>query len=796
MKDGNAILFNDNWKFLLGDPKNAQREQYPDRTWKRVDLPHDWVISQPFKRGKPGAYTGQNMQGFFAWEDICWYRKEFTLPDLNEKEIYIYFGGAYRNSTVYINGKEAGGRAYGYSSFELNITAFAREGRNLIAVRLDNNREAPDRWYSGSGLVRNVFLKIVPKTHIKTWGVYVKPKFASNGKSAEVTVETSVTNRGAAVTAGTVCVKLIASDGSIAGENTAPFKIAANAETTVSQKTRVNNPALWSAEKPVLYRALVSLETGGKAGKPVEIPFGIRTVTIAARRGMSVNGQPVKLKGVCLHHDCGVTGAAYYDDVWRRRLLVLKSTGCNAIRTSHNPHAEEFLDLCDELGFYVIDECFDKWKSGYYAAHFDTDAQRDLEEFILRDRNHPSVIMWSIGNEVENQGADSMLEIQRKLAGIVRSLDGRPITCALEPHVHPKTLIGAPPEKLALLTKKIAQDVDVLGVNYQESLYRDYTAVIDKPIVGTECYEYYTGTALNYEDIIYKNPWQFVLENDNVIGQFIWAGIDYLGECPWPAKGWAGSILDICGFMKPNAWFRKSIWSDEPMVYLAFYDQAVKPNYARGRWSFPPAASHLNFDHFFRRTVTAAVYTNCDEAELWINGKKMGRRSPAAFADGVIEWTFEYAPGEVKVIGYRDGKEACSHTLKTAGPAKKILLSSDRVNLAPATSAGNGRSGADGSGGATGGGDIAHVEISIADKNGILCPNEETLVEFALTGDGEILGACSPDLNADLGFTLPKVVTSGGRALLMLKAGGSPGMLELRAYSGLLEPASLRFRVK
>jgi len=769
------FLFNSGWKFLLSDPKNAQREDFPDYTWKRVDLPHDWVIGQPFKRGDPDGYTHQNMQGFFAWEGIAWYRKEFTLEDFAGKEVYIYFGGACRNSTVYINGKEAGGRAYGYSGFELNITGLVKEGGNVIAVRLDNGCEAPDRWYSGSGLYRNVYLKITPLTHIKTWGVCVKSKITDNKKQAEVEVETTIVDS-RKQSVDTVCVRLIGPDDASVAESSVPFDFAGKAELSVKSTMLVRNPMLWSAEEPNLYRAFVFLKAGGRTEKPVEVPFGIRTIGIAYKKGMSVNGKPVKLKGVCLHHDCGITGSAYYDSAWRRRLLALKRIGCNAIRTSHNPPAEEFLDLCDELGFYVIDECFDKWKSGYYAAHFDTDAQRDLEDFIVRDRNHPSVIMWSVGNEVENQGEESMLKFQHKLVSIVHSLDDRPVTCALQPHVHPKNLIGAPAEELVKLTKKLAKDVDVLGLNYHEPLFQDYTAAIDKPIVSTECYEYYSSTASNYEDITGKNPWRFVLENDNVIGQFVWAGIDYLGESAWPAKGWAGSVLDICGFMKPNAWFRKSIWSDEPTVYLAFYDQSINNNYVRGRWSFPPVSSHLNHDHFYRRTVTAAIYTNCDEVELQINGKVMGRRKPGDFHNGIIEWTFEYVSGEITTTGFRGGKEVCSYTVKTAGEPKKILLVPDKTSLAP--------------------GDIAHVEISITDNNGILCPNEELLVEFALTGDGKILGACSPDLNADLGFTLPKTVTSGGRALLMLRAGGNPGALELQGYSGDLKPASLKFNVK
>ena len=776
MKDRSMQLFNNNWKFLLGDPKNAGKIQYPDETWKNVDLPHDWVISQPYKQGKPGTFTRQTMQGFFAWEGVCWYRKEFVLGDLTGKEVYIYFGGAYRNSAVYINGQPAGCRAYGYSSFELNITQLVNNGKNSIAVRLDNGCEMPDRWYSGSGLFRNVWLKIVPAVHIKTWGVHIKPRVKKE-TGAEIEINTTIINSGKKA-AGKIRMQIAAPDGNIAAESSQPFIIAGKTELCATQKMRMAEPALWSAEEPNLYRALVNLElegVPGASGHSVEVPFGIRTVKIEYRRGMSVNGKPVKLKGVCLHHDCGITGSAYYDEAWRRRLLTLKSLGCNAIRTSHNPPSEEFLDLCDELGFYVIDECFDKWKSGYYAAHFDMDAQADIEDFILRDRNHPSVFMWSIGNEVENQGDESMLKIQKKLVAIVKSLDNRPVTCALQPHVHPRSLIGASPATLVKVTKKLAADVDVLGLNYHEPLYRDYSAGIDKPIIGTECYEYYSSTAGNYEEITDKNPWQFVLENDNVIGQFIWAGIDYLGESSWPAKGWAGAIIDICGFYKPNAWFRRSIWSDEPMVYLAFYDQSIKPDYTRGRWSFPPMASHLNFDHFNHRTVTAVIFTNCDEVELSINNKIVGRRKPGDYSNGIIEWTFEYASGAVNVLGYIQKKQVCAYGLKTAGAAKKISLLPDKNSLAP--------------------GGIAHIEVNITDKDGIVCPAEEALVEFALIGDGVILGACSPNLNASLGFTLPKVITSGGKALVMIKAGRSAGTLELQAYSTHLNPSIVRFTI-
>jgi beta-galactosidase len=775
MKDSYAELFNSGWKFIVGDPRDAHLETLSDSSWKPVDLPHDWVISRPFKRGGEKGWDEQNMQGFFAWEGVAWYRKEFSLPDVNGKKVLVYFGGAYRNSTVYINGKKAGGRAYGYSSFELNISELVKEGRNLIAVRLDNSCEPPDRWYSGSGLYRNVYLKILPQAHIKTWGVQIKTLLA-DAKQADIAVETSIENSG---TSGVgVYAKILNSDGVAVSEVSTPFALTGNA-ISVRQRMRIQNPALWSAGNPSLYNVVINLEVDGKMEKPIEVPFGIRKIKFVNHEGMLVNEDPVKLKGVCLHHDCGITGSAHYDDVWRRRLINLKNIGCNAIRTSHNPPTEEFLDLCDELGFYVIDECFDKWKSGYYAAHFKTDAERDLTDMVMRDRNHPSVIMWSIGNEVEDQGSLSMLKIQKKLADIVHALDSRPVTCALAPHVNPTNLTAG---ELAKIIKKPAQDIDVLGLNYQEPLYQDYGAEIDKLIVGTESYEYYSGTAENYEDTTTKNPWQFVQENNNVIGQFIWAGIDYLGESSWPAKGWTGAVLDMCGGMKPNAYFRKSIWTDEPMIYIGFYDQASKPNYVRGRWSFPPVASHLNFDHFERRTVTAVIYTNCEEAELWINGKKRGRRKTKDFVNGIIEWNFEYETGEIKVVGYRKGKSICSHVLKTAGEPQQILLAPDKTRLNRAADDACS--------------EIAHVEVSICDKNKVLCPHEESLVEFALRGDGELIGACSADVNGNLGFTLPKTFTSGGKALVLIKAGAGPGTLELTAYCDKLKPATLKFKVR
>jgi beta-galactosidase len=281
---------------------------------------------------------------------------------------------------------------------------------------------------------------------------------------------------------------------------------------------------------------------------------------------------------------------------------------------------------------------------------------------------------------------------------------------------------------------------------------------------------------MNYEDIIRKNPWQYVLEDDNVLGQFIWAGIDYLGECNWPAKGWAGATLDISGFYKDQTWLRKSYWSSEPAVHLCIYDNKRPNNFARGRWYFPYTASHLSLGHLGRRVVNAAVYTNCDEAELWINGKKIGRRKPADFENNIIEWTFEYMPGEVKVIGYKDGKEAAVHEIKTAGPPATICLKADKATLKT--------------------GDLAHIELSITDETGISCPVEDMLMSFSLEGDAEIMGASSPNLNNALGFDLPRVHTSNGKALIIIKAGAGAGELCFSAFGKNLKTGTLRFSVE
>jgi beta-galactosidase len=780
VKDEYAQLINRDWKFLSGDPKDAEKEDYCDRTWKRVDLPHDWVIHQPFDKGEGTGWTSEAMQGYFARKNTGWYRKEFILPDTSDKEVFLYFGCAYRNATVYVNGKKAGFHAYGYTSFELCVTSLVKPGNNLLAIRLDHGSSVPDRWYSGAGLFRDIYLRVTPKLHFTTWGLGVKAAIQSEGEAEGIAiVKVSAEIANTAIEGGDSFLRLAMKDpkGRDVTSAEIPFKFSPNSKTLVEHSFQIKNHLLWSDRNPELYRINASI--GRENAGAREATFGIRTIKMIAKKGLFVNGKNVKLKGVCLHQDCGILGAAFYREAWRRRLIILKGLGCNAIRTSHNPPAEEFLDLCDELGFYVIDECFDKWKSLSYGEIFEANWRQDLTDFIMRDRNHPSVFCWSVGNEVEKQGMPDMIETGKMLCDFVRALDDRPVTLALSPHVTeltPRDLVGAPPEKHVEITSRIAEFVDVLGLNYHEPWYPYYTTAIDKPIIGTECYEYYSGTLHSYEDYDRKNPWRYVLEDDNVLGQFIWTGIDYLGEAGWPSKGWTGSSLDICGFYKDQAWLRKSYWSEEPVAHICFYDNTLPNNYARGRWNFPYTASHLNLDSLHRRVVNAAVYTNCEEVELWINGKKVGRRKLEDFQNNIIDWPFDYAPGELKLIGFRNGKEVVVQEIKTAGPPDVIGLKADKHALEP--------------------GSLAHIEINITDEAGIPNPAENLLIGFSLEGDGEIMGASSPSLNNCLGFDLPRVYTSLGRALAIIKAGDSAGELVFSAYGEGLKTGTLKFTVR
>ncbi|MBP8303450.1 MAG: glycoside hydrolase family 2 protein [Phycisphaerae bacterium] len=589
------------WRFSRGDFATAAVPAFDDSTWGNVNVPHDWSIEGPFG---PEHGSGNG----FAPGGIAWYRRHFTL-DTADKDclVAIEFDGVYDHAQVWFNGHCVGGRPYGYSSFECDLTPLARfgDGENVLAVRVDHSRFADSRWYTGSGIYRHVRLRITDRLHVAQWGTFVTtPEVKAD--SALVRVETAVENETGQARAFSLELEVLGPDGRTAGTATQAGKADGGAEAQVVSQITLPKPQLWSPDTPALYVLKTRLKVDSQVVDETSTQFGIRTIRFDPDKGFFLNGQALKLKGVCIHHDAGCVGAAVPDQVLERRLRILKELGTNAIRTSHNPPAPELLDLCDRMGLLVKDEAFDeftpaknKWVTGRnvslpsrfgYAESFEEWSVRDMQDLVRRDRNHPCVILWSIGNEIDyandpfshpvlgneyrpqNPPAQDLVRHARPLIEAVKRLDPtRPVTAALA-HVPMSDAVG------------LGEMLDVVGYNYQEGRYAaDHQKYAKRVLFGSE----------NGHE--YRN-WTVVRDNDYVAGQFLWTGIDYLGEANrWPNRGSSAGILDLCGFKKPNAWFRQSLWSDRPMVYLCVYSGGGRGRYPgmRGQesWNWTAGAT-------------------------------------------------------------------------------------------------------------------------------------------------------------------------------------------------------------
>jgi beta-galactosidase len=776
------IPFDAGWRFSLIDTGGAAMPAYDDSSWRVVDLPHDWSAEGPFT----AAHASGNG---YAPGGIGWYRKHFTLDqDLAGKIAAVEFDGVYDHAEVWVNGHLACRRAYGYSSFDCPLTPYVRSGQtdNVVAVRVDHSREADSRWYTGSGIYRHVRLRVTDQVRIAQWGTFVTtPEVAA--RSATVNVETAVESAARRDRAVTLDSEIRLGDAVVARAST-PLTVAAGGRATVAQTLAIPNPRRWAFDTPVLYTLRQRLASGSAAIDDTETAFGVREVAFDPARGCLLNGEPVKLKGVCVHHDAGSLGAAVPAAVWERRLRALKAIGVNAIRTSHNPPAPEFLDLCDRLGFLVMDEALDeftpaknKWVRGRnagvpsrfgYAEDFAEWAVIDVADMVRRDRNHPSIVMWSIGNEVDypndpfthpaldrsyrpqNPPAELMAGLARPLAGAIRALDPtRPVTMALA-SLAMSDAVGLP----ALL--------DVVGYNYQESRYEaDHAHEPSRVILGSENGHQYGN-------------WTIARDHPYVAGQFLWTGIDYLGEAGvFPNRANGAGLLDLAGFMKPMAWFRKSLWSDEPMVYLAAAPAPPASNAAgsgpsrRGggrleeRWSWPEGS-----------TVAVSAYTNAEEVALTLNGQVVGTLPATAAVDGVLHWDVPYRTGVLKAVARTRGREVAEFTLATAGPAARIELIPDNANVTA---------------GAAG---VWQVEVRVVDRAGLRVPDANTEITFETDGPVRVLGIGNGDLNDPAPGRAPAHRVFQGRALAVLQSTGEAGTLTLRASAPGLAPATATAR--
>ena len=762
------------WRFSKGDFAGAAMPAFDDARWARVDLPHDWSADGPF-----GAELGSG--NGYAPGGIAWYRKHFTLPaTLEHKVSAIEFDGIYDHSEVWVNGHFVGGRPYGYSSFECALTPFLRFGGadNVVAVRVDHSRFADSRWYTGSGIYRHVRLRFTDPLHIAHWGTSVTTPVVT-AAAATVKVETRIDNASTSAENFTLESEVLLRGKPVARLVT-PGRVNARGTQTLVQNMNVERPERWSTETPSLYVVRQRVRAGAVVTDDTETTFGIRTIRFDPNRGVFLNEDPIKLKGVCLHHDAGSVGAAVPEAVWERRLRALKNLGVNAIRTSHNPPAPEFLDLCDRLGLIVKDEAFDeftpaknKWVSGWnagvpsrfgYGEIFDEWSVRDAEDMVKRDRNHPSIVMWSIGNEVDypndpfshavlgrsyraaNPPAENLATLARPLISAVKKLDPtRPVTMALA-SAEMSDAVG------------LGAMLDIVGYNYQESRYAgDHAKYPKRVLFGSE------------NNHTFDN-WTIVRDNPYVAGQFLWTGIDYLGEArAFPNRANGAGLLDLAGFKKPAAWFRQSLWSAAPMVYLSAAPAPALTAGAAPPRAAPPA-EHWNWKS--GQTLNVSAYTNVAEVDLSLNGESLGTKRLSDAKAGILTWTVPYAPGVLKTTATAADKPVADFTLRTAGAAKRIELVRDTSAIVADSRL------------------TKQIEFRIVDDAGVRVPDADTLVTFEIDGPARVLGIGNGNLNnVEVGIAAHR--TYQGRGLIILRITDPAATVTVTASSPGLAGATL-----
>lgn len=741
-------LLTDNWKFSKGDIKGAEAVSFNDKGWQSVSVPHDWAITGPFngdndvqnvqivQNGETGKSKKSGRTGGLPFVGVGWYRNQLKAAYFNKgQRAVLLFDGAMSYPKVFINGKEAGHWAYGYNSFSIDVTSFLEAGKdNELAVRLENLPEA-SRWYPGAGLYRNVHLIITDEVHIPVWGTYITtPEI--NSAFAKVSLKTKVEGGDGLVNPVSVITEIRDAAGKRISGGTAILTETDQGE--VNQELVVKNPVLWSPETPVLYTAISKVYVGRELKDEFETTFGIRTIKFEQAKGFSLNGKYRKFKGVCNHHDLGPLGAAVNVAALRRQLVILKDMGCDAIRTSHNMPAPELVKLCDELGFMLMVESFDEWKSpkvkNGYSHLFDEWAEKDIVNMVRRDRNHPSVIMWSIGNEIPDQSAVNGNKLVKFLQDICHREDPtRPVTMGMD-------------RIKDALDNNFASAVDIPGFNYKPLWYeRANTRLPQGFILGTETastvssrgvykfpveffknkvyddnqsssydFEYCTWSQIPDDEFVKQDEYGFVL------GEFVWTGFDYLGEPTpyderWPSHSSYFGIMDLAGLPKDRFYLYRSRWNTEkPTLH-------VLPH-----WTFPGREGEV---------TPVFCYTSYPSAELFINGKSMGKQSKNDSSNTNryrLMWKdVKYAAGNIKVVAYdKDGKAAADTTIYTAGKPDHVVLEADRKTID-----------ADGQ-------DLSYVTVKIVDKAGNLCPDADNELFFEVKGQGTYKVAANGDASS------------------------------------------------
>ncbi len=813
-KTRNVVDFTEDWKFYLGDDPAASVADFDDKDWRTLNLPHDWSIETDFSEKNPATPGGGALPG-----GIGWYRKEFTPDKSSEgKNTYIDFDGIYWNSKVWINGQLLGERPNGYISFRYDLTPYMKSGeKNVIAVRVDNSEQPNSRWYSGSGIYRNVWLTIANPLHVAHWGTFVTTP-AVTKENATINIITNVENTSAAQQDARLLSILVDASGKEVAKTDSRIEIAANGNVEAEHTLKVDNPSLWSIEQPTMYKVITRIEQNGKTIDEYETPVGIRYFSFDKDKGFFLNGESVKIKGVCNHHDLGCLGAAVNVRAIERQLEILKEMGCNGIRTSHNPPAPELLDLCDKMGFIVMDEAFDMWrkkKSPYdYSHDFPEWHEQDLSDMILRDRNHPSIFMWSIGNEVLEQwshiDADTLnLQQANMVLNFANTLNKKDIDAE---KLHVNSLLAI---KLTDIVKKLDSTrpvtsgnnetepsnhifrsgaMDIIGFNYHENNWPEavfHEKFPNQKLIITEStsalmsrgyYEMPSDSIRHrptrwdipfdlpvhqnsaYDNVhapwgsTHENTWKMVKKYDHISGMYLWTGFDYLGEPTpfwWPSRSSCFGVIDLAGFPKDVFYMYQSEWRDKkPMLHI-----------------FP----HWNWEEGQPVDVWA-YYNNADEVELFLNGKSLGKKTKPEDAFHVF-WRIPFEKGILKAVSYKAGKEVLIKEIRTTGAPVSIRLTADRKTIK-----------ADGK-------DLSFVTVEVLDPEGLPVPTANNLIQFSIEGNGLIAGTDNGDPTDSNSLKKPRRNLFNGKALVVVQSAKKCGSVKLIAIAENLKEGVIEINV-
>jgi beta-galactosidase len=758
--------FDSDWRFTKGDPANAEKESFDDSAWRRLDIPHDWSIEGPFDAKNPTGGAG----GFLP-AGTGWYRKHFTLPaDQTDRRVFIEFDGVMANSDVWINGFHLGKRPYGYVGFGYEMTSHINFGKdNVIAVRADNSQQPASRWYTGAGIYRHVRLISTNGVHIDKWSTFVStPKVSKD--AAVIRVASNVSNQTEEPVQTTFEWKIFDPKGNlVARTEYVAMDVAARKTGILDADLRVPNPRLWNLETPAIYKAVVTVFSKGRPLDSETVSFGIREFKFEPATGFWLNGKNFKIKGACLHHDGSAFGAAVPLAVWKYRLAELKKLGVNAIRTAHNPPAPEFLDLTDHMGFIVMDELFDQWtraKNPFdYHKDFNEWSKIDVRDIVRRDRNHPSVIIYSAGNEIRDNHADPE-KAKQTLRGLVDTFHEndptRPVTQGLfRPNI----------EGARDYDNGLADILDVVGQNYREKeILAAYKQKTTRKILGTE----------NTHELV---QWLAVRDNPEYSGHFVWTGIDYLGEAAqWPTVSYNSGLLYKTVVPRPIAFQRQSWWSDKPMVYLARRvartpRAPTDPGYSPVEERRPQVLfSDWTPKNLDRHEEDVEVYSNCEEVELFLNGKSLGKKQRPR-DDSPRNWKVNFEVGTLKVVGMNGGKIVANYEVRTAGKPARINLAINKNKIADNWD------------------DVVFVNASVVDVNGTLVPDADNLIRFKVEGAGVVAAVDSADINSHEPYQASERRAFQGLCQALIKANRRSGTVAVTATADGLSSNKIKIRV-